>query len=323
MQAMYRASLAKPLEGAQWSGITTALAAALLEQGLIDAVITMKADPDDAWKPVPIIVTEPEALAQCRGMRMGYAPLLALIEPALARGLKRLAVIGIPCQVYALRALSDDWERQGLTSLYVIGTPCSDNTSTARFHEFLALLDTNPETINYLEFRADYHVELRYTDGRQKLIPFSQLPLSDLPPDFFPSTCKTCVDYSNVLSDITVGYMGGSGEQWIIVRNPRGQFMLDQLAGNINLAAPKQAGKRQAAVKAFQNNLERAAGGIPLRRMPNWLRPIVAWLMPRLGPRGLEALGCLRGQVIGAAIDRRVLGGHEFCEGVDDDAGLL
>lgn len=288
MQAMYRASLAKPLEGAQWTGITTALAAALLEEGLIDAVITMKADPDDAWKPVPIIVTEPEALAQCRGMRMGYAPLLALIEPALARGLKRLAVIGIPCQVYALRALSDDWERQGLTSLYVIGTPCSDNTSTARFHEFLALLDTNPETINYLEFRADYHVELRYTDGRQKLIPFLQLPLSDLPPDFFPSTCKTCVDYSNVLSDITVGYMGGSGEQWIIVRNPRGQFMLDQLAGNINLAAPKQAGKRQAAVKAFQNNLERAAGGIPLRRMPNWLRPIVAWLMPRLGPRGLE-----------------------------------
>ncbi|MFM8882018.1 MAG: coenzyme F420 hydrogenase/dehydrogenase beta subunit N-terminal domain-containing protein, partial [Betaproteobacteria bacterium] len=97
MLAMYRASLRKPLEGAQWTGITTALAAALLEQGLIDAVITMKADPDDAWKPVPIIVTEPEALAQCRGMRMGYAPLLALIEPALARGLKRLAVIGIPC----------------------------------------------------------------------------------------------------------------------------------------------------------------------------------------------------------------------------------
>jgi coenzyme F420 hydrogenase subunit beta len=22
--------------------------------------------------------------------------------------------------------------------------------------------------------------------------------------------------------------------------------------------------------------------------MPNWLRPIMAWLMPRIGPRGLE-----------------------------------
>ncbi len=25
-----------------------------------------------------------------------------------------------------------------------------------------------------------------------------------------------------------------------------------------------------------------------MRRMPNWLRPIVAWLQPRTGPRGLE-----------------------------------
>ena len=33
-------------------------------------------------------------MATCRGMRMGYAPLLDLLEPALAAGHKRLAVIG-------------------------------------------------------------------------------------------------------------------------------------------------------------------------------------------------------------------------------------
>ncbi len=102
-------------------------------------------------------------MAQCRGMRMGYAPLLALLEPARERGYKRLAVIGIPCQVYALRALEAEL---GFERLYVIGTPCSDNTTTERFHEFLALLADDPTTITYLEFRADYHVELRFTDGR-------------------------------------------------------------------------------------------------------------------------------------------------------------
>ena len=35
-------------------------------------------------------------------------------------------------------------------------------------------------------------------------------------------------------------------------------------------------------------NVELAAGGLPLRSMPNWLRPIVGWLMPKIGPRGLE-----------------------------------
>jgi coenzyme F420 hydrogenase subunit beta len=41
-------------------------------------------------------------------------------------------------------------------------------------------------------------------------------------------------------------------------------------------------------VKGFIANTERAAGGLPLRRMPDWLRPIVSFLQPRLGPRGLE-----------------------------------
>jgi coenzyme F420 hydrogenase subunit beta len=35
-------------------------------------------------------------------------------------------------------------------------------------------------------------------------------------------------------------------------------------------------------------NVKRAAGGLPVQSMPNWLRPIVAWAMPRFGPRGLE-----------------------------------
>ena len=53
-----------------------------------------------------------------------YAPLIERVEPALAAGHKRLAVIGIPCQVYALRALQPQLEReQGLQALYVIGTP--------------------------------------------------------------------------------------------------------------------------------------------------------------------------------------------------------
>jgi coenzyme F420 hydrogenase subunit beta len=41
-------------------------------------------------------------------------------------------------------------------------------------------------------------------------------------------------------------------------------------------------------VRGFLANTERAAGGLPLRRMPAWLRPLVGWLMPRIGPRGLE-----------------------------------
>jgi coenzyme F420 hydrogenase subunit beta len=282
---MVRASMVRPSEGAQWTGITTGIAERLLATGAVDAILTMAPDPDDRWKPVPVMVTKAADMAACRGMRMGYAPLLALLEPAKARGFKRIGIIGIPCQVYALRAIEAEL---GFERLFVIGTPCSDNTTTEKFHVFLALLADDPDTITYLEFRADYRVELRFTDGRVKLIPFLQLPISKLPSDFFPLTCRTCVDYTNVLADITVGYMGGQGEQWLIVRNQRGEELLGLLGSELRVSAPGSKGRRAGPVKGFAGNVARAAGGLPLRAMPDWMRPVMGWLMPRVGPKGLE-----------------------------------
>ncbi|SLN72195.1 coenzyme F420-reducing hydrogenase subunit beta [Roseivivax jejudonensis] len=285
-RAMWRARLDPPAPGAQWTGLTTALAATLLAEGAVDAVLATAPHPEDRWAPMPVIVTDPGETARCRGMRMGYGPLLALLEPARAAGHRRIAVIGIPCQVYALRALEAEL---GFDEITVIGTPCSDNTTTENFHAFLARLDSRPDTISYLEFRADYRVELRFDDGRApRTIPFLNLPLSDLPADFFPMTCKTCVDYTNRLADITVGYMGGDGDQWVIVRNARGQAALDRLGGRVTTRPLTDRGTRESAVRGFLVNVERAAGGLPVRRMPRWLRPIVAFLQPRTGPRGLE-----------------------------------
>ncbi len=285
-QTMLRARLTPPAPGAQWTGITTTLAARLLETGAVDAVLTTAPDPTDKWKPLPVIVTDPAAMAAVRGMRMGFGPTVALLEPAAAAGYKRIAFIGIPCQVYALRALEADL---GFERIYVIGTPCSDNTTTANFHTFLNLLDPKPDTINYLEFRTDFKVELRYSDGRPtRAVPFLSLPISQLPPDFFPMTCKTCVDYTNRLADITVGYMGGDGDQWLITRNDRGAELLALIAPQIATKPLIDKGKREGAVKGFLTNTALAAGGLPLRRMPNWLRPIVSFLQPRIGPRGLE-----------------------------------
>jgi coenzyme F420 hydrogenase subunit beta len=283
---MLRARLSPAAPGAQWSGITTELAAEMLRAGLVDAVLTVLPDPEDRWKPLPALITAPEDMARARGMRMGWGPTLALLEPARAAGHRRIALIGIPCQTYALRALEAELD---FDRIYVIGTPCSDNTTTENFHRFLALLDAAPETISYLEFRADYRVELRFDDGRKpRFIPFLQLPISQLPEDFFPMTCRTCVDYTNRLADITVGYMGGDGDQWIIARNATGEELLSLLAPRLSTTPLTDKGKRMAAVKGFMENTARAAGGLPLRRMPDWLRPLVSFLQPRIGPRGIE-----------------------------------
>ena len=93
---MVRAKMAKPLAGAQWTGITTRIGERLLETGAVEAVLTMAPDPDAMWRPVPVLVTKAEGMPQCRGMRLGYAPCLAHLQPPRPRGVRQLSVHGHP-----------------------------------------------------------------------------------------------------------------------------------------------------------------------------------------------------------------------------------
>lgn len=284
-QRMLRARLEPAVPGSQWTGITTTMAAELLRRGAVDAVIATASDDDDPWRPVPALVTRAEDMSRCKGMKMGYAPLVALVEEAATRGYRRLAFVGVACQVHALRALES---RFGLERLYVIGTPCSDNTHTDRFHQFLSLLSDAPETITYLEFMPDMRVELRFRNGSTRRIPFIQLPIAQLPSDFFPTTCRSCFDYTNALSDVTVGYMAGEGDQWLIVRNARGEELVSMLSDRLVVQPLRSVGNRRGPVSAFAAQLQRQNGGLPLRRTPKLLRPLVGFMMSRFGPKGLE-----------------------------------
>lgn len=282
---MVRARLEPPRPGSQWTGVVTTVMARLLEEGRVDAVLATASAEDDRWEPVPVIVTEPEGMAACRGMKMGFSPVLALLDEVEERGIRRLGVVGIPCQVHALRALEPELE---LDELYVAGTPCSDNTTTERFHHFLGLLTERPEEVTYLEFMPDYTVEIGFADGAERRIPFLDLPISELPDDFIPLTCRSCMDYVNALSDLTVGYMGGDGDQWLLVRNERGREMLALVEDELRTSELTSGGRRRKAVEGFLENVERAAGGLPTRRAPKLLRPIIHWAMQTFGASGLE-----------------------------------
>ena len=202
---------------------------------------------------------------------MGYAPLLALLGAGRSqRGYKRLAVVGIPCQVYALRALEAEL---GFERLYVIGTPCSDNTTTERFPRVSgAFGGRSRPAITYLEFRADYHVELRFADGAgEGRSPFPQAADIQAAAGLLPADLpdlRRLHERPGGHHGRLHGRPGANNGSWS--RNERGEELLSLLGDEVRTAAPTSAGKRAGAVKGFMANVERAAGGVPLRRMPDW-----------------------------------------------------
>lgn len=59
------------------------------------------------------------------------------------------------------------------------------------------------------------------------------------------------MDYTNVLADITVGSVGGQGEQWLLARNQRGEQLLDLLETEVQIPGRAVPANGSALSKAF------------------------------------------------------------------------
>jgi len=80
-----------------------------------------------------------------------------------------------------------------------------------------------------------------------------------------------------------VGYMGATfGRQWLVVRNPLGQLLLDLVEPELELAPVTSSGDRRAAVQQGIGAYDKAV------KLPGWLAEVVGWLVQRVGPKGLE-----------------------------------
>jgi 3,8-divinyl protochlorophyllide a 8-vinyl-reductase (ferredoxin) len=137
--------------------------------------------------------------------------------------------------------------------------------------------------VAHYEFMQDYSVHLRHDDGRVEKVNFIDIPMGALG-DMFPSACLACFDYANGLADITIGYMGAPlGWQWLLARNERGERLLELIAPELERGPLPSRNDRGAAVRSYAASL-----GVVRRKPPALVRRLIAAMMRRRGPRGLE-----------------------------------
>jgi 7-hydroxymethyl chlorophyll a reductase len=157
-ERMLYAKAAPPLPGAQWTGVVTTIALALLRSGAVQGVVCVGADADNALKPRPLLaLTEADILAS-RGVKPMLSPSLSVLAEVEARGLKRILFIGVGCAVQALRAVEP---HLGLDALYVLGTNCTDNGREAGLNKFLNAVSEDPATVTGYECASAVASQLR------------------------------------------------------------------------------------------------------------------------------------------------------------------
>ncbi|NEQ47901.1 MAG: hypothetical protein F6K00_31970 [Leptolyngbya sp. SIOISBB] len=278
-QDMMAARKREPIEGAQWTGIVSTIAIAMLTQGHVEGVVCVQNTKEDRFQPKPVIATTPEEILAARVNKPTLSPNLSVLEQVEQSGMKRLLVIGVGCQIQALRAVEKEL---GLEKLYVLGTPCVDNVTRAGLQKFLETTSRSPETVVHYEFMQDFRVHFKHEDGSIEKVPFFGLKTNQLKDVFAPS-CMSCFDYVNGLADIVVGYMGAPfGWQWITVRNDRGQEMLDLVMDQLDTQPVDSQGDRHAAV---QQSIPAYDKGVTL---PMWAAQLMGVVIERVGPKGLE-----------------------------------
>ena len=286
-QQMMAARKIEPIPGAQWTGIVSTIAIEMLEQGLVEGVVCVQNTPEDRFQPMPIIARSRAEILAAKVNKPTLSPNLSILEQIAESGLKKLLVIGVGCQIQALRAVEKEL---GLEKLYVLGTPCTDNVTRAGLQKFLETTSRSPETVVYYEFMQDFNVHFKHEDGSTELVPFFGLNTKELKDVFAPS-CLSCFDYVNSLADLVVGYMGAPfGWQWIVVRNDRGQEMLDLINDAhgslstpvIETQAVMSKGNRQPAVQQSIPAYDRAV------TLPMWFAKLMGVVIDKIGPKGLE-----------------------------------
>ena len=216
---------------AQYGGAVSALMKYALDTGEIsNAVLTRPFY--SALMPTSVVAQESNQLLECAGSNYISSAILARMNEATKQGKNSIGLVGIPCQVLALRKMQAAKHETGAKGVkLVIGLFCTWALSYKGFYEFLKD-KVDPSLIRRIDIPpppAD--IMVLGTAGGDVRFSLDEVR------EFIKPTCGVCYDMTSEFADISVGMVEGI-EDWntLIVRTPAGKEFLDKVkrAGVIN-----------------------------------------------------------------------------------------
>jgi coenzyme F420 hydrogenase subunit beta len=251
---------------AQAGGVVSALLLAARERGLIDAVILMDVDRWNQKSEPKFAATLDEILA-ASGSRYVWAPILKVLREAIEeRKLKKIAIVGTPCVMSAVRKIRES--DLDVLSIYKrairlsLGLFCTEIFTDQLLEKLEKEFNVNAFDIKSLDVKGKLIVTL--INSRKV-----EIPLKDIG-DVKKQGCESCIDFTSEDADLSLGAIGAeSGFTVVIVRNKTGEGFLKLAASggyitlkrgvNVEALAKIGAKKKRIPIDAVREALERSA----------------------------------------------------------------
>ena len=243
----------------QDGGVVSSFLKYLLKNKKIDGAIIV--GKDELWKPTSMIVLNEDDIL--KGVKSKYTiSTLKALKEAAEIGLKKVAVVGLPCQINGLRKLQyfpyhakhdlelgKDGKPVKLPKIeYLIGLFCMEKFEYNSLKEILEKYGINIKDVEKFDIKKGKL--LVYTNRDKKEIDLIEFEVS--------SGCKICRDFDAELADVSVGCVGSpEGYSTIIIRTEKGDEIKNaiKLKEGVNLEVIEKLKNKK--LNRFKNEVKR------------------------------------------------------------------
>ncbi len=204
----------------QDGGMVTALLQYLFDKKEIDGAIVVKKQPN-SWDSIPVIVTNFEDVVETAGTKYAVSPNFVAFNKAREADCKKLAFIGTPCQVQAMRkyqVYSNIFQDLWGNIEYIIGIFCMEAFTYENIIKISEQFCKTP--INNAAKMNINKGKFFVTDLNKNV---AEVPIKEVT-SLARHGCHYCMDLTNELADISCGSIGsGPGWSTVIVRSEKGE----------------------------------------------------------------------------------------------------
>jgi coenzyme F420 hydrogenase subunit beta len=260
---------AKRLKGVQDGGFVTAALKYALKNGVIDGAIVSGVDKKNKWRPVARLVTSEREVGSTSGTRYSNSPSLAALKEAREKGLKNLAVVGLPCQIEAVRKLEnypiEDVDLAGRIK-FTISIFCSSNFTYDGLMEGLVAKKYKVKIprIDKMDIKGK---NVLVFSGKKRV----EIPLVEAY-EVKREACKVCTDFSGRLADFAAGSVGSpDGYTAVFARNRKASKLLNEMlkSGIFNTVELKDGKPGLDTARYLQNKKEKEGRAYTKKRIRN------------------------------------------------------
>lgn len=202
---MFTSSNPRVLSGAAAGGAGTTLMLTALRSGLADAVIVIGRDPDRPWVPQAVITDSEEEVIRCGQTSYCLTPNLQLLRDDR---FERVALIGVPCEVQAVRKMQNIVPLPDVAKKIVLAVEIACASSTKRagtecmITEKFGLKLEEVAEMRYRDGEYPGEFAVRTKSGERRAIPFFEC--IDVFKRFKTHRCLVCGDWWSGVADVSI-----------------------------------------------------------------------------------------------------------------------